>query len=438
MAAGRRSAPGRRRLLLLLLAAMIVVLTASFGRLRLSYGLASARSELDNGRADAALAALERHAARGADDPEWQYLRARALRRADFLTEAEQQLAQAKRSGWNAEDIRREELLLEARRGRIKKVELQLVELLESGVSDQVAEEIYEAMTQGYWASYFVEDALRCLEFWMEWQPKNLVPRLWIADLFERSERESAAAIEYRNVLALDPQNTEALTKLGDLLIRKLELDEAEEIFARCSVADPEMPAALLGLADCRRRRGANEEVKELLYDALTLDLSPLQEGQALGTLGTLALEDREYEQAVQLLQESASLDPNEPATYVSLGAALNAIGQDELAAKARQQGRDMSDRKSRLLQVTRKAISDPANADLRCEAGTILMEQGFWPEGANWIKTAIAIDPDHRASHEGLAKYYEHIGDLQQAKQHRALAAPAAEEPAAAKSENG
>jgi Tfp pilus assembly protein PilF len=86
-------------------------------------------------------------------------------------------------------------------------------------------------------------------------------------------------------------------------------------------------------------------------------------------------------------------------------------------------------------MRTTSKAVEEPENADLRCEAGLILMEQGFWSEGADWIKTAIAIDPRHRAAHEGLAKFYDHLGDVEQAKQHRAVAEQPADSGAAASS---
>ena len=440
MGLGRRLRliPGRRGLLLWLLAAMLSALAVSSGNLSLSYGLTAARQALREGDTDRALDLLQQYAPRGAKSSEWQQLYCRALRRAGYFVEAEKQLELAKDSGWSKDDLRREELLLKARRGQVKKVERELVALLESGPTDEAAEEIYEAMSQGYWASYFVEDALQCLEFWINWQPDNLVPRLWIADLFERTERDKAAIAEYREIIEIDPQNGDALAKLGKMLLRKLEVDEAAQAFSQSLAVAPDTADALLGLADCRRRQGMDKEVKALLYDALTVDLTPVQAAEALGTLGALALEDHDYARAAQMLQQSVSLDPNMATTYVSLAAAFTALGQEDLAAAARQKSRDTSDRSSRLQQVTRRVVSEPANAELRCEAGLILIEQGFWPEGADWIKTAIEIDPKLVAAHDGLAKYYEHVGDLEQAKRHRSLAEQAARTAPARQSNDG
>lgn len=428
----------RRCWLFGLLAALSALLAAVHHELILNYRLASVRRELAGGDAQGALATLVRHSQLGNGSAEWQYTMARVLRRCGHLSEAQRQLLTAKQLGWNPDDIHREALLLKARQGHVKQVEPELVGLLESGVNDEIAEEVYEALAQGYWTSYYVSDALQCLEFWSDWQPKNLVPKLWIADLYRRSDKPNAAIAEYEKILELEPEHPEALAGLGELLLKKLEIESAADTFSQCLAIAPETPDAMLGLADCRRRQGLVGEVRDLLYETLTLDLTPLQASQALATLGTLALEDRNYAQSVRLLQQSLSFDGNDPATHISLAAALTEVGETELAAAERERGREISDRHARLMRTTSKAVEEPDNAELRCEAGLILMEQGFWAEGADWIKTAIEIDPRNSAAHEGLAKFYEHTGDLQQAKRHHLQAQEAARLPTAVKSKDG
>ncbi len=420
---GARFTPRGRGRLLCLLAAIVSVLVICRGDISFAYKLMAARRALRSGDAQRTIQILDQVDLSHQASAEWHYVRARAERRRTRFAAAEQHLAQARAWGWDVEDVRREALLLKARQGQIKKVEPLLVQLLESGLGDDAAEDVYETMSQAYWAAYYVEDALKCLKFWSAWQTKNLTPRLWTADLFKRSDRPNAAIAQYRDVLAIDPHNNEALVKLGELLLKGLEVDAASAAFEQCLEQSPETPDALLGLADCRRRKGAVDEVKDLLYEMLTLELTPVQHSQALAMLGTLALEDRDYSRAVQLLQSSVSFDANDAAIHVSLAAALTAIGKDELAAAARQRARDTSDRHARLTRTCGKAVEDPENADLRCEAGLILMEQGFWLEGADWIRTAIEIDPGHSAAHEGMAKYYEHTGNLEKAIRHRSLA---------------
>ena len=429
--------PGRRGLLLCLLAALTLLLAGSSGRLRLSYALMAARRALRAAEAESAVAILERHADRGDQSPEWNYLLARALRRAARLTDAEKSLARAEQLGWDAEDIRREKLLTKARRGDVKKIEDQLAKLLDAGASDDVAEEIYEAMSQGFWASYYVADALECLEYWREFQPENTVPRLWIADLYDRTIRPEQAISEYRKVLELDPKNKTALGRIGDILLARLELEEAAETFVRLLSVSRESPDGLLGLADCLRRQGRNVEAKALLYEVLTFKLDQRQASRATGMLGTMALEDRDYFRAIDLLRQSIGHEANDGSFHASLGAALSAIGQDALAATERKLARETSDRHSHLVLVTAKVANNPDDPEFRCEAGQILMDQGFWPDGANWVKTALAIDPRCVTAHQLLAKYYEHLGDHKSANEHRAKAARA-ETGAASKAEGG
>ena len=434
----RRLSLGRRGLLLCLLAALSLVLIGYSGRLRLSYDLVAAQRALREADADSAVEILQRDADRGAQSSEWNYLMARALRRADRLTDAEQMLARAKQLGWNAQDIRREELLMRARRGEVKKIGDQLLALLASGPSDEIAEEIYEAMAQGFWASYYVGDALECLKYWREWQPNSVLPRIWIADLYERSKRPEESIAEYRKVLEIDPNNQQALTRLADILLAKLELAESADLFVRLLTLSREAPEGLLGLADCLRRQGRGVEAKELLFEALTLEITQRQAARATGILGTIALEDHDYFRAVELLRESNALEPNDAGFHASLAAALMAVGQEDMAAAERKFARETSDRHSQLVLVTAKVANNPNEPDFRCEAGQILMDQGFWSEGADWVKTALAIDPDHVAAHALLAKYYEHIGDRESANQHRAASGQSDDPDARSNGESG
>lgn len=414
----------RRQIGLLSLAgALGVGLAASLADISSAYRLAAVRQALRRGDADGARTLLEQHAVHDEQSSQFHYLSACAARRGGELSDAKRHLELAKNLGWPTDDIRREGLLIRARDGRIKEVEGQLAELLQAGQSDEAAEEIYEAMAQAYLASFFVEDAVRCLTYWSQWQPKNLLPRLWMADLDERIENPIAAIAEYRKILEIEPDHPEVLAKLGRLLLDNLEVDEAVVLFSRCLALAPETPLAALGLAECRRRQGANQEAKDLLNEALPLDLTPNQVGVAMSSLGKIALEDRDYARAVQMLEESVALDPNEASSRVALAAALSAVGQDEQAAAERQRASEMVARNDRLGHLMREIATKPSDPDLRCEAGLILMEQGFAAAGAGWLKTALEVVPDHRAAHDGLAKYNKSIGDLDRPRQRQSAA---------------
>jgi Tfp pilus assembly protein PilF len=65
-------------------------------------------------------------------------------------------------------------------------------------------------------------------------------------------------------------------------------------------------------------------------------------------------------------------------------------------------------------------------------------MEQGSWTEAVKWLRGALEIEPQHRVALEGLAKYYEHAGELQEAKRYRRLAEQAARNEPAVDGKNG
>lgn len=59
-----------------------------------------------------------------------------------------------------------------------------------------------------------------------------------------------------------------------------------------------------------------------------------------------------------------------------------------------------------RVDEITQQLLKTPNNADLRYEAGKIMMDLGMKEEGAGWLRTAIQIQPTHRLAQEALAAY--------------------------------
>jgi tetratricopeptide (TPR) repeat protein len=200
-------------------------------------------------------------------------------------------------------------------------------------------------------------------------------------------------------------------------------LSESATLFEQC-LSDPALEAdALLGLAECRRRRGHFDEAKVCLRDALVLDLTPERAAQALAELGQLAQEEQDSERAIHLLQQSVALNPHETKSRLALAGALLAAGQHDLAEAQREAARQIDQRKGRLVSVTRRIATEPSSADLRCQAGLALFELGLESAGADWLMTAVRIDPDHVAANRALAEYYRRTGDKVRTARHDAAA---------------
>jgi tetratricopeptide (TPR) repeat protein len=194
-----------------------------------------------------ALAMLDAHPQQGNKAAEWNYLRAKAARRSGDHQAAAQALKAASESGWNRDDIAREQILLNAQSGNIADVEKDLQQLRLAGATDEQAEEIYEASARGLMMSLRFADAFQCLKFWAEWQSDNPLPHLWLGELHQRLEDPQLAANSFAEVLKRDPRHLEGKLKLGGVRLSQLEIEKAEVLFKECVEQDPDSGPAILG-----------------------------------------------------------------------------------------------------------------------------------------------------------------------------------------------
>src|SRR5262249_43832190 len=111
------------------------------------------------------------------------FLMARTSRRASALKEAKHHLDECARLSGSAEDIALERKLLQAQVGELEGVEEPLSTLVTKRHPDTLL--ILEAMSQGCIESYRLEDAMKCLNQWLELQPKEIQALLWRAKVRE-------------------------------------------------------------------------------------------------------------------------------------------------------------------------------------------------------------------------------------------------------------
>ncbi|HEV3005398.1 MAG TPA: hypothetical protein VGX78_13110, partial [Pirellulales bacterium] len=131
---------------------------------------ALAQSDLNRAH-DWLQAALERQP----DNAELHYLLARVYRRDTLYLRAKEQLERAAALGWPQDDLELQRTMLLFQMGDIREAEL--TALLARGVDDELAEEVYDALMTGYMTEYRMQDADRCLEHWVAWQPRSVAAR---------------------------------------------------------------------------------------------------------------------------------------------------------------------------------------------------------------------------------------------------------------------
>lgn len=324
------------------------------------------------------------------------YLLAVVHRRLGRMELFEEHLRRAARLGWPEEAIQRQRWLATAQSGNVEAVEDLLTAVIDRGVPDDEAEEIYEALAKGHLAAFRLREAWNCLDYWLHWRPDAPQGRLMRAEVYERRDRLPQAVEDYRAVVDRLPAHRVARLKLAQGLVKLQRFNEAQEHFEKLLDADNEDAEALLGMAQCSRLAGESAAAEGYLQAALRQPLAPPLKAKTLAELGQLRLGEGQSRKAVEALTQAVSLAPSESTTQYALARALVMDGRPELAHFHHRRVEQIREQYERLAETTSRLIDEPDNADLRFQAGTILIEQGFPQEGLSWLQTALACDPHH------------------------------------------
>ena len=298
----------RRRIVLL--ASVLVCLTVVGQRIYLWRQISVARQTLSTGHLDVAITMLERTAAFAPDNAEVHYLLAVAERRSGHLDRVSPLLQRAARLGWSKDDIERQSLLVIAQNGDIAETDARLKTIMIRGVSDEVAEEIYEALAIGYLKTYRLKEAWECLSSWSSWQPQAIFPKIWRADICHRINNRAGEESEHRAILAIDPKHCETRRRLADLLKDSNRVEEARKEYEHCLQTSTATPDVLIGLAECHRRLAQTSSAVSLLKQALDRDLSAVQHASVLCELGQIAADEGRFHEAITNLDKATRLAP--------------------------------------------------------------------------------------------------------------------------------
>jgi tetratricopeptide (TPR) repeat protein len=259
---------------------------------------------------------------------------------------------------------------------------------------------------------------------WLQWRPDAPQARLMRAALYEGMGELASAARDYVAALERLPDNRFARIRLGELRLAEDRIDEAREQFLTCLAAYPDDADALVGMARCAHARREDEQAHGFLDAALAVSLPAPQAAKVLAELGRLLLDEGKVAESIEALVQAVALAPAEAPIHHKLALALFRGGQAERGKYHDDRARQIRLKQERLITIRRSIIEKPNDADLRCEAGMILLEQGFADDGVGWLLAALKCDPGHRKTHQLLTDYYADAGNQPLAARHRLLAA--------------
>ena len=385
----------------------------------------SARGHLDEGRA-----ALER------DDPsearrhfelslasrpksgEANFLAARAARRGGDPNAAKTFLKRAESLGQPAADIGVERALINAQSGSIAEAEATLVAHLKAGGTE--SEEIIELLLPVYMAEYRVVEADELTAKWVALRPVSAKAWRHRAEILERVPRRAEAAIAWRQLVVLAPDDRPARLNLARMLIEtKQPPDEAARHLEWLTALEPDHAAALIQLAQCREAQGRPDDAAALLDRVIA---GPACDAKALHVRGRLELNRGRAADALAFLRRALELDPTDVELLYTHFLSLQQTGTPAEISAAEERWKRCETDLRRVGALAWMIASSPRDPELRREIGELFLKNGKTTEGLRWLNSALRLDPQHAPTHRVLASHYERTGQGELAHHHKSL----------------
>ena len=216
---------------------------------------------------------------------------------------------------------------------------------------------------------------------------------LGLALIGDRRYREAIEALDI--ALDLDPNHLQTHVAKGDASLKQGDLDESKASYYLALKLRPEYAAALDGLARLEEA-GADQNAAIALYQrAIGSDAGY---APAYTHLGDLFLGRREFEEAVQLLEEAVSVRPDFAAGLNRLAQAYGKLGLETLAIGTIQTARELEP-------------NDPSHA---ATLGWLYLGQGLTNNAENWFLSGLELDRAHPESRRGLAEVARRRGQYE------------------------
>lgn len=200
----------------------------------------------------------------------------------------------------------------------------------------------------------------------------------------QKAGRNAEAESLYREILATEPRDPNALHLLGVLAQEAGRNEEAVALIAEAISAFPFGPAFHNNLANALRALGRLEEARTSYLEALRLqpDYTEAQSGLGLVLHGL-----KRWEEAVDLFLTALRSRPNHPLVLNNLGVSLNLMGRLEEATAV----------------FRRSLAANPDQPETHNNLSNILYEQGDFQGALAHSRKALELRPGYTGAHSSL-----------------------------------
>ncbi len=205
------------------------------------------------------------------------------------------------------------------------------------------------------------------------------------------------AAIEFKNVVQLDPKDDVAHYELGETYLKLKQGDEAFRSFSRAASINPENLKAQLKVGEIYLLGERVQEAKEKAE--LVLKASP-DDIEALLLVSGIQVQEQDLEAAMSTLEKVVSIDPGHFQAHLSLARLFLAKGDLEEAEKA----------------YLHTISLDPSALKPRIELSGIYANRGEWDKAETELKRMLEASTSKHEALGLLAFFYETRGNRDQA----------------------
>jgi tetratricopeptide (TPR) repeat protein len=278
--------------------------------------------------------------------------------------------------------------------------------------------QILEALARGYIQVYCLPLADKCLKMLLEEQPDHAEAWLWRAAIYDMLGNRPEAQEYYERSLELRPDNDICRLRLASFLQHANRVREAFKHLEQLYQRQPHNPDVLVGLARYYTGTGQPGRARKLLAEALAIQPNHIQ---GLAEQAKLALLEKKPGQAEACLRTALAVDPSDRSVNYVLYQCLEKAGKKAAARKQLAEFKLLDKDLNRTEAIMRHDLAkDRRNPDLYCELGRIFSRHGRPDRGLYWYQHALTLNPNHLATHQNLADYYEKAGKTDVAAIHR------------------
>ncbi|MER3442021.1 MAG: hypothetical protein C4296_11730 [Gemmataceae bacterium] len=335
---------------------------------------------------------------------------ARVARRMGDHVTARKHLRWARRYGYRPERLDLEYKLLQVQGGASHFAGPVVAGLLPHFPNDEV--EILEALAHGYIRDGFFPEAHHWATMWTERHPHMWQAWFVRGIVYERGLRFALAAEMYTKVLQLDPEQHDARLSLAELLTKAGRWSEAREQIEVYLQKRPHDASAWVTCARCCQALRDYDQALAILERVLQ---QKPDHAQALWLRGQIELDmGRPAQQALPWLEKALAADPNNMDILEMTARVVQELGRSAEAQKYLERKKAIEADRRRMEAILKElaeevggpAVSPARSAELRYEAGQILVRLGQDEQAYRWLARALQLRPDY----EQAQKLFEEV----------------------------